>query len=225
MFDAHRHLSSDTSSFANAIYATASIGQWQQAAALSTSVCIGAGALANEPLPTAEDLYSHLVAHPALQVGEVGLDRRYPDSEAQEHFLCDAIKIASELDRLLILHVVRRDGRAIELLRSFGSTLPRVLWHGCTASVESRKILAQLGVIVSYGPTLFESAIARDPATLCVGQWVLESDWEALDEQPYTAFYTKHVHAFAALTGLSVERVVKNNDAIRAILTDQPPPR
>jgi TatD DNase family protein len=219
MFDAHRHLPTSQTATANALYATSSIDEW--GAPVGPDSALSLGALASSPLPDPALLYDRLSANQYLQIGEVGLDRRYADLDGQKEFLRSVLTIGWELGRGVSLHCVRADGYLIEILRERKTQLPVLLWHGCTASREIRSEASSLGVIISYGPNLYRSKIAAEAAGLIEGEWALESDWEGDEEQYHSTLY-EHAATFARLTGLSVESVVRNNDEKRAILTHLP---
>ncbi len=217
MFDAHRHTSSDGVCNQDALYATSDPGQWHTDPSGAAVLCLGA--LAKAPLPDPSLLYDRLKADANLQIGEVGLDRRYGGYEEQRTFLMEALTIAWELGRSISLHCVRADGDLLTILRSRARTLPVTLWHGCTASSESRREASRLGLIISYGPRLYQSRIAKEGAGLLAVNWVLESDWEG-QEALYRPFFIQHIRSFSRLTGLSEENVIENSRAKRAILTN-----
>ncbi|HPZ15228.1 MAG TPA: TatD family hydrolase [Sphaerochaeta sp.] len=222
MFDAHRHISSDGHCDQDALYATSTTKEWDT---VPTGMAVlSLGALASGQLPPPSLLYDRLKADPRLQIGEVGLDRRFPDLGGQRRFLEEVLAIGWELGRSVSLHCVRADGELLALLAARKGHLPPLIWHGCTASRESRMEAGRLGVIISYGPRLYSSKIGREGSALLATEWVLESDWEG-EEALYAPFLEEHIRSFARLTGLSEESVVENNRAKRAILTNQPTPR
>jgi TatD DNase family protein len=224
VFDAHRHFDLSSGATSDALYATSTLDEWQYAQQQPKKAVCSLGLLPSSPLIDPALLYERLVAFPHLQIGEVGLDRRFDDLENQKQFLDAVLEIGYQLGRSVSLHCVRADGHLLDLLRSRKSRLPVMLWHGCTASSEVRTEAIRLGVLISYGPTLYRSNIAKDPHSLIAHPWVLESDWEGPEEE-YMSTFNAHIKSFALLTGLSEESVVRNNDEKRAVLTNQSTPR
>lgn len=221
MFDAHRHISSDGFCDQNALYATSRASEWDITP--TGEAVLSLGALASEKLPDVDAIYDRLEQNPALQIGEVGLDRRFDDLGEQRNFLEDMLMMGYALDRSVSIHCVHADGTLLDLLKEHKRHLPPILWHGCTASRESRMRAARMGVIISYGPRVFESKIAREGAGLIATPWAVESDWEG-PEADYLPFWEQHLASFALLTGVSRERILENNRATRTILTDQQTP-
>ena len=221
MFDAHRHISSDGFCDQNALYATSRASEWDITP--TGEAVLSLGALGSEKLPDVDAIYDRLEQNPALQIGEVGLDRRFDDLAEQRNFLEDMLMMGFALDRSVSIHCVHADGTLLDLLKEHKRHLPPILWHGCTASRESRLRAARMGVIISYGPRIFESKIAREGAGLIATPWAVESDWEG-PEADYLPFWEQHLTSFALLTGVSRERIVENSRATRTILTDQQTP-
>ncbi|MGE4464036.1 TatD family hydrolase [Sphaerochaeta sp.] len=224
MFDAHRHFSS-AKACANALYATSKTGEWGRLKGMHHPSVGGIGALPEKPLPTAELLYEYVSKQADLQIAEVGLDRRWPDAEAQQLFLLEVLDIAYILERSVSLHCVRRDGLLLGLLKRQGKHLPTLLWHGCTLSWESAHQASRMGIILSFAPSLYTSALAREGKRLVTLRYALETDYALEMEEPYEAYLEKHLDAFSELTDTSCDTLIRNNDEIRAILTNQPSAR
>jgi len=222
MFDVHRHISSDGFCDQDALYATSRVGEWDTVPAGMAVLSIGA--LSSEKLPDVDLVYDRLEQNPSLQIGEVGLDRRFDDLYAQRCFLEDMLMMGFALNRSVSIHCVHADGTLLDLLKEHKRQLPPILWHGCTASRESRLRAARMGVIISYGPRVFESRIAKEGAALVETPWAVESDWEG-PEAGYRPFWEQQIDAFARLAGVSRDQIMENNRAARTILTDQQTPR
>ena len=165
-------------------------------------------------------MWSDHQQNPALQIGEVGLDRRFAAFDSQRSFLEDMLMMGYALDRSVSIHCVHADGELLQVLKDHKGHLPPVLWHGCTASRESRMRASRMGVIISYGPRVFGSKIAREGALLVATPWAVESDWEG-PEADYLPFWEQHLTSFALLTGGTHRG---EQPCRRAILTDQQTP-
>lgn len=214
MFDLHRHLTS-SSPLDGCFYATSRKIEWKTV----IQAPFGAlGLLPSEPLRDAREMHALLVAHPHLQIGEVGLDRRFPDPDGQEAFLRELLTIAVELDRSVTLHCVRREGRLLEILKSM-SPLPRLLWHSFGGSYELACEAARLDIILSYGPRLKNAKLSGEGKRITRFPFGLESDYEKPTEDGYEETWKAHQMWFADVTGWSLDQLVRNNDEKRTILT------
>lgn len=220
MFDAHRHFTHARAS-SNALYATSKPGEWGRLTGMQHPAVGGVGALPEKPLPAAGMLYDVLSRQPDLQVAEVGLDRRWPDAEAQQLFLLEVLDVAYILERSVSLHCVRREGLLLSLLGRQGKRLPTLLWHGCSLSWESARQASKMGIILSFAPSLYTSRLAREEKRLTSLRFALETDFAQEEEEVYDAYLEKHLVAFSQLTGTSSDALIRNNDEIRAILTNQ----
>ena len=224
MFDAHRHFSHARAS-ANALYATSKPGEWVRLAGMQHPAIGGVGALPERPLPPSGMMYDVLSRQSDLQVAEVGLDRRWPDAEAQQLFLLEVLDIAYILERSVSLHCVRRDGLLLSMLKRQGKRLPTLLWHGCTLSWESARQASKMGIILSFSPSLYSSSLAREAKRLTSLRFALETDFAQEEEDAYDTYVSEHLATFSQLTGSSSDALIRNNDEIRAILTNQSPAR
>ena len=178
----------------------------------------GIGILPSELPYDAAVLYEHLVANPGFLIAEVGLDRRFPDRDGQLAFLTEVLHIGFELGRSISLHCVRDDGLLLSLLRAERKRIPPLLWHGCTASIETIKEAVGYGVIPSYGPNIYGSRLGAHVRQIIELPFSLETDF-AGNEGSYERMFAEHIHAFCSLSGCSEEQLELHNDEIRAILT------
>ncbi|NCC66070.1 MAG: hypothetical protein EOM15_15640 [Spirochaetia bacterium] len=221
MFDAHRHQSLDTPQSRNALYASASQGQWKALQSLQKPAIAGIGSLFNEPLPPIEELEKMLKKHPDYQIAEVGMDRRFGNLEKQQQFLDEVLQIAYQYSRSVSLHCVQASSQLLELLRKKKSSLPPLLWHGFTESYETALEASRLNIILSYGPRLYKSKLAREEKRLITFPFALETDYEHTQEAGYQTLLEQHIQNFCALCSIHEEQLIRNNDEIRTILTNQ----
>ena len=93
----------------------------------------------------------------AVALGELGLDRGPRCDPAslprQRHFFERQLVLARELDKPLVLHVVRAHGEVIAMLRRLGGTW-RGLVHAFTGSLEIARDYLDLGLYLSIGGAL-----------------------------------------------------------------------
>ncbi|MBR6231631.1 MAG: TatD family hydrolase [Alphaproteobacteria bacterium] len=70
-----------------------------------------------------------LIENPALQVGEIGLDKLKPDFARQKQVFLVQLKLAQKHGRVASIHCVRSWGEMMPLLRPFKKDT-RMLFHG-----------------------------------------------------------------------------------------------
>jgi len=121
-----------------------------------------------------------LRGHPAVAVGECGLDFHEPglDHERQLHFLRGQFEIAHGFDLPLVLHARRAFEQVIVELRRFGKPLRGVV-HSFSGSAEQARELRRLGFSVGIGgPVTHERAqrLRKLVAELPIESLLLETD-------------------------------------------------
>ena len=84
-------------------------------------------------------------------IGEIGLDRRFPDIDKQMDIFRTALSIAREYDRIAVIHIVREYQNVYDMLKDMG--IRRFIVHGYTGSAEMAKEYIKLGGIISLGPS------------------------------------------------------------------------
>ncbi len=226
MFDAHRHLVDEIET-QDALYCSSHKDEWQKVAKLAYPAIGALGALADRTLPNLDEMASILEAHPLLQIGEIGLDKRFGDMEGQTRFLLAAIDLAFTLQRSFTAHIVQSDGLFLSCLEQAGNRLPPILWHGFTGSVETARIAVKYGCILSLGPQIAHTKVGKRLEELSVFSFAIETDYEK--ETNKNRPYIQALEAQYALTGRLMhkdrETLIRNNRAKRAILTNNTPPR
>ena len=75
------------------------------------------------------EMEKHLITNPALQVGEIGLDKLKPDFARQKQVFLTQLKLAQKYNRVASIHCVRAWGEMMPLLRPFNKDT-RILFHG-----------------------------------------------------------------------------------------------
>lgn len=139
-----------------------------------------------------EKLLSSLSADCDLQLGEVGLDRRFEQiipMDQQTKVLEREIRFAGSLGRSISLHCVRETGRMTDLLSKLEFRPFSILWHGFTGSAETAAELYRLGVIISIGPNFhgdIRKLIHANPML------ALETDYTGSDSQEHHEMLSSH---------------------------------
>ena len=223
MFDAHRHLSGEKETH-DALYCTSHQGEWAEVANLPYPAIGAIGALSDKALPSIGELAHYLEKHAHLQVGEVGLDKRFGDLDTQQSFLLAALDLAFSLGRSLTVHVVGAEALFLSCLVHAGNRLPPILWHGFTGSVETARIASLKGCILSLGTGIEHTRLARRLEELSSLSFAIETDYET-QEKPYIQTLAEQYERIGFLMHMDRETLIRNNRAKRAILTNNAPPR
>ena len=127
-------------------------------------------------------LFGLLDADQSLQLGEVGLDRRFEGIlpiDRQITVLGQELEFAIARGRSISLHCVRATKPMLDLLAELSFRPYSILWHGFTGSPETAAQLASLKIIISIGPRYKGDVlplIKANPYT------VPETDYEGSDE-------------------------------------------
>ena len=127
-------------------------------------------------------LFNLLDSDPELQMGEVGLDRRFDDilpMERQTAILKEELAFAISRNRCISLHCVRATKPMLDILSGLKYRPYSILWHGFTGSPETAAELKKLKVILSIGPRYNGNLKALLDANPFI---VPETDYEGSDE-------------------------------------------
>lgn len=225
MFDAHRHLTSKKE-IHDALYCTSHQEQWTMVENLPSPAIGALGALGDRPLPSIAALALALEKNSLLQVGEIGLDKRFGDLEGQQKFLLEALDLAFSMQRSVTVHVVQSDGRFLSCLDQGGDRLPPILWHGFTGSVETARVAAGKGCILSLAPGIEHTRIASRLKELSSLSFAIETDYDnTMQEKPYIQTREAQYALIGRLMHKDRETLIRNNRAKRAILTNNTPSR
>lgn len=141
MFDAHAHIGIPTDN----AYVCSS--KTEEAPLLAPYKYKAAGLL-----PPADDDISRLEEYAEMGwgIGEVGIDRRFPDKEGQIERFRTAVLIAKRHHSLLTIHAVGWTDALLSVLRD---TKPeRFLVHSFSSSIEVAREIISLGGVISLSP-------------------------------------------------------------------------
>ena len=145
-----------------------------------------AGLLPDQWSPERQNqLLSLLNSDESLQLGEVGLDRRFEGLlplDRQINVLRQELEFATEKGRSVSLHCVHATKPMLDLLGKLSFRSYSILWHGFSGSVETAAQLARLKVIISVGPR-FKGEISE--LIKSNHYTVPETDYEGSDEDEH----------------------------------------
>lgn len=172
-FDAHCHLSDtpelpfDPSKFAGVICNATNVSQWHDIVTMTRARPNVFGAIGIHPweIDTANSdwadiLYRTLAATPGLMVGEIGLDKNYPDIPTQQHVFRQHLNIASRLSRIVHIHCVGAWDCMFATLNSLEKLPPAILFHGYSGGAPQIKMLSErYNAYFSYGPRALRGGV------------------------------------------------------------------
>lgn len=162
-----------------------------------------------------------LHTHPAVAVGECGLDGMQPGRERQLHFLRGQFEIAQRFDLPLVLHARRAFEAVILELRRFGKPLRGVV-HSFSGSAEQAEQLWKLGFHVGIGGPVTHARARRLHATVAVlpaESLLLETDApdqpgaRHLGQRNEPAFLREVLDCVAALRGDDPDELARQTTA------------
>ncbi len=137
-FDAHCHLNNaDIPQNIAVINNATKISEWARTVELATAHPRIFGAIGVHPwyisdLPNDWDaqLRNLLIANPNIMVGEIGLDKYYPNMDIQSDIFSRQLEIAGELARGVHVHCVGAWDKLLHILKKHKSKLPPfILFH------------------------------------------------------------------------------------------------
>lgn len=128
---------------------------------------------------TREELLTFLERDRSAGVGEIGLDGRRGDPEAQAKAFSEQLRISSEMDRVANVHAVACDKQLLDSLSSMGRDVPRTIVHGF--SNESYAVpLTRLGCYLSVNPRVLarsDRRVERLMSSIPEDRLLLETDF------------------------------------------------
>ena len=174
MFDCHAHIGKSTSM---ALVATAST---DEAEALLSFPYRSLGALPGHP-SSLDKL--EVWAKENHIIGEVGIDRRYPDKEKQISFFRSVLDIASYYQSLVVIHQVGWTNDLLSILNDY-PTLSFMV-HGFTGSLETAKLVVRRGGFLSLSPRAEKTSSFSSILTSGL-PFLTETDMESGEEEEKT---------------------------------------
>lgn len=137
------------------------------------------------------DTIRELAALPTVvAVGEMGLDRHYPDPpiESQKRVFEWQLEVAAELSHPIIIHNREATDETLAMLRDSGIAPARFVFHCFTGSLGELNAILAFGAMVSFtGITTFKSAahLAEGAKRMPADRIMIETDSPYLTPEPY----------------------------------------
>lgn len=141
-------------------------------------------------------LFDLLEAESDLQMGEIGLDRRFETllpMNRQAEILRQELSFAIEHGRCISLHCVHATGLMLDILKKLDFRPYSILWHGFTGSPETANELKKLNILLSVGPR-FRGDVKQ---LLTVNPFIApETDYEGSDDTEHQEILLKQYLRF-----------------------------
>lgn len=127
--------------------------------------------------PADLDILRRAAFDPAVAaIGEIGLDRlRGAAIPVQEEILEAQLRIASEVGKPVVLHIVRAFDRLEAVRKRLGSTMPVAAIHAFRGNAPLARQLTAAGLMLSIGPNFNAEAVRAIPDTMLL----IETDTES----------------------------------------------
>ncbi|MCA9793948.1 MAG: TatD family hydrolase, partial [Candidatus Eremiobacteraeota bacterium] len=146
----------------------------------------------------------------AVAVGEIGLDRHRGHPEQEQAFR-DQLDLARQLDLPVILHLVKSDGRALELFQQDGLPKAGGVIHSFSSSPEMVVDYLKLGLYIGFaGNLLRHDKAARAAREVPLERLLVETDAPSQLAEP--AQVGRVVERLAELFGLSPTEIAEKTD-------------
>ena len=171
-----------------------------------------------------EILKTHLLESD-IHLGEIGLDRRFAGAvplDRQFENLTMMIRYAYSLGKKVTIHSVQATELTIRAIKEASLPSFSVLWHGFTGSKETARQLYDSGVLIGIGPRFHGDLPAITTAN---PSWVLETDYEGMDENQYNEILSSCYASAAKRLGMALEEVKEHCYGQAQAFADKPIPR
>ncbi len=117
---------------------------------------------------TLQQLQTALSKNPKLMVGEIGIDKHYPDIDTQHNLFESQMKIAHTLHRPIQIHCVGAWERVLNTLKYIqGNLPPAIIMHAFYATPEiTEQLLRYQNVFFSFSPRVITNPSTRISDTI-----------------------------------------------------------
>jgi len=168
-----------------------------------------------------------LLENPNIQIGEVGIDRRFENIiplEKQFENLIGILTYAKGVGKKVTIHSVKATEITIRAIKEAKLEPFSIIWHNFNGSKETATQLYKMGVFVSLSPrfhglsinSLFQSITKANPL------WALETDYEGCDKNQYNLILETHYNNTAKILGIDVEKLKEHCYGQAQTFTNKP---
>ncbi len=116
-----------------------------------------------------------------LAIGEIGLDTRYDNLEAQEKLFVLQLQIAQQLQKPIILHSVNSIDRILILHKKYCPYCP-IIYHGFNKTSALNRIIEHPNLFFSIGESILSNSSLQEAVkTIPIQQLFLETDTSTIE--------------------------------------------
>lgn len=231
LFDFHRHFTTSKKRD-DAFYCTSSLDEW-----LDNGEFYSLGLLLSDKIYLSEDisaitrkLEKLLIGNPNAQIGEIGLDKRFGQSDLQKAFLVDCINLSHKYNRILSIHCVKSYDSLISILKYIeiqeeketkrtGKIFyrPLTILHGFTSSLEIANLLKKHNIIISINPKFLRTKFFTRILEFDRLGFLIESDWDDISDSGYEEYFDDFINE---LDQCNLKNFKDINNEYRTVLTN-----
>jgi TatD DNase family protein len=186
----------------------------------NVSVSCGVHPCYDEDMVDIDTLRAHVARDEVVAVGETGLDYYHTadTKRVQQASFIDHIRVASEVDKPLIIHTRNAREDTLALLKEHGDDKTRGVLHCFTESLEMAEAAIEMGFYISFsGIVTFKSAkeLQHVAKTIPLERMLIETDAPWLAPVPYRgktnqpAYVVEVAEFIAQLRGISVAELAR----------------
>lgn len=215
IFDFHRHLTNSLP-LNNALYCTSNINDWNKKCRY-----FSLGLLQDSFVPKVtltkilEELEGKLIKNRELQIGEIGLDKRWGNLENQIYFLNNALDLAANYSRAITIHCVKEYPLLLNIISKRNTKAPLTIIHGFTGSYEVAKEFHKKDIKISLNPLFLKTRAFKDILKFDNLGFLVESDWDKTTDEGYVEYFSNFL---MALDTFDAKKYKDYNNEIRTIL-------
>lgn len=155
-------------------------------------------------------------------IGEIGLDYYYDfsDRDTQKKVFKKQIELGIEMNVPIMLHIREAHGDTMEILKYYGKSLKKCVFHCYSGSAEMAKEYIKMGFYISFaGPITFKNAsnLIEVPKVVPDDMYFIETDSPYLAPVPYRgkrnepAFVVEIAKKIAEIKGIPLEKVAEQS--------------
>ena len=125
-----------------------------------------------------------LLQNPQIQIGEIGLDKKHPNTDTQINFFVQQLQIAHNLGRGISVHIIGMWNELFEFLKTYENKLPKyIILHSYNGPIQNmNKISEKYNLYFSFSPRNLKSKkFAQYLTKLPVTRILAESDADKPD--------------------------------------------
>ncbi len=150
-----------------------------------------------------------------LGIGEIGLDKRFPNNQLQIEVFLKQLKLAEKYQMPILLHAYGSPYKIVDFLKRLVRIKKGVIMHGFKGSMEVFKELDKLEVYISLSNRILKPLKHREvvKAILATGRYFIESDYPYNGDLKETTLIAQKIEEDYRISGV-MDRCIENFELI-----------